>query len=251
MTTRRAVPTVSVIIPVYNAEAFLAEAIESVLGQSALPQQVIVVDDGSTDQSVQIAQRYQKDILFAQQAHGGSARARNHGVTLAQGEFLAFLDHDDYWVPEKLARQLDAFHADPQLEAVYGQTRQTQSSTTVTAQQRHFGFNAKNGCHIDTLLIRQAAFWRVGPFDPAWLSDTVEWMWRARRMGISTRILPDILAWRRIHDANQSIRGRSQAHAEYLRLIRLVLHQRRQSMGKPHESMAAGQGHDLPLAEGT
>lgn len=220
-------PTVSVIIPVHNAEQFLAEAIESVLAQSVPPQQVIVVDDGSTDQSVQVARRYDNYIQLVQKANAGSAAARNDGVTLAHGDLLAFLDDDDYWVPEKLALQLAAFQETPQLEAVYGQIKQSHTLTKDADAHTHFALEMENGCHVDTLLVRRAAFQRVGPFDSAWMIDTVEWMWRARRLGLYTRVLPQVLAWRRIHGANQSILQRERGRTEYLRLIRQVLVQQR------------------------
>lgn len=220
-------PTVSVIIPVHNAEEFLAEAIESVLGQSVPPQQVIVVDDGSTDQSAQVARRYNNYIQLIQQANAGSAAARNCGVTLAHGDLLAFLDDDDYWMPEKLALQLAAFQETPQLEAVYGQIKQSHTPTADGEERAHFALEMENGCHVDTLLIRRAAFARVGPFDSAWMIDTVEWMWRARRLGLYTQTLPQVLACRRIHGANQSILQRERGRKEYLRLIRQVLVQQR------------------------
>ena len=121
MVSSAAHPTVSVIIPLYNAEVFLAQAIESVLGQTHPPQQVLVIDDGSTDQSAQIARRYGAAVQLVQQPNAGGAQARNRGVTLAQGDLLAFLDNDDWWAPEKLAWQLDALRQSPHLEAILGQ----------------------------------------------------------------------------------------------------------------------------------
>lgn len=216
-----ACPTVSVIIPLYNAEPFLAQTIESVLGQTHPPQQVIVVDDGSTDRSAQIARRYGADVQLVQQPNAGGACARNRGVLLAHGDLLAFLDDDDYWAPEKLAWQLDALRQSPHLEAIFGQI---QSIDTTTADQGAAwrSFTAQDGWHLDTLLIRRQAFQRIGSFDPAWMIDTVEWLWRARRLGLCAQVLPQVLAWRRIHGDNHSIRARPRAHAEYFRLIRLV-----------------------------
>lgn len=220
-------PTISVIIPLYNAAPFIAAALESVLGQTRPPNQVIVVDDGATDGSADVVRRYGQQITLIQQPNAGGASARNRGVALATGDLLAFLDHDDYWVPEKLAWQLDAFQQAPHLEAVFGQLQQTQPLNTADQATALFGLNAQDGCHLDTLLIRRAAFQRIGPFDPTWTIDTVEWLWRARRLDLCTQILPQVLAWRRIHGDNLSIRARPQLQAEYLRLIRQQLgHQR-------------------------
>ena len=220
-------PTISVIIPLYNGESFVAAAIESVLGQTRPPQEVIVVDDGSTDESATVARRYGQHIALVQQPNAGGASARNRGVALAKGDLLAFLDHDDYWVPEKLAWQLDAFQQSPHLEAVFGQLQQTETMNTAGQDISHFGLNAQDGCHLDTLLIRRAAFQRIGNFDPTWTIDTVEWLWRARRLALCVQILPQVLAWRRIHGDNLSVRARPQFHAEYLRLIRQQLAQQR------------------------
>jgi glycosyltransferase involved in cell wall biosynthesis len=221
--TNAAVGDVSVIIPVYNAAPWLDEALESVLGQSAPPCQVIVVDDGSTDHSAAIAQRYLPQIQLVQQPNAGCAHARNRGVALATGDYLAFLDADDYWTREKLALQLAAFAQNPALEAVLGQVKQTCTITTAQPDAIGFGMDAQDGYNLNTLLIRQQAFHRIGGFDPTIpLTNAVEWLWRARRLGLVSQMLPETLAWRRIHGANMSIQQRPQAQAEYFRLIRTI-----------------------------
>ncbi len=96
---------VSVIIPVYNYDRYLGEAIESALGQTYQHLEVIVVDDGSTDQSGEVARSFAgRGVRYCHQVHAGIGPARNRGVELAQGEFLAFLDADDRWPLEKLER---------------------------------------------------------------------------------------------------------------------------------------------------
>jgi glycosyltransferase involved in cell wall biosynthesis len=101
-----AAPTVSVVIPVHNGERYLAEAIESVLEQSHPALECIVVDDGSTDSTAAVAGRYGDRVRFAERAHAGVSAARNLGTSLARGELVAFLDHDDSWLADKLERQL-------------------------------------------------------------------------------------------------------------------------------------------------
>lgn len=215
-----AAPTISVIIPVYNAEPWLAETIESVLGQTTPPHQVIVVDDGSTDQSAAVARRYARYVQLEQQPNAGCAHARNRGVALAHGELLAFLDADDGWLPEKLAWQLAALAETPTLEAVFGQIEQ-RCDGAWTAQSVTFAANVQDGCSLNTLLIRRSAFERIGAFDPALpLTNAIDWLWRARRLDLVATILPQVVAWRRIHGENMSIRERPQVHAEYFRLIK-------------------------------
>lgn len=99
-------PTVSVIIPAFNAEKFLRETLESALGQTVPPLEVIVVDDGSTDGTVALVERFRGAVRLLRQANGGVARARNAGAAQAKGEWLAFLDADDVWLPGKLERQM-------------------------------------------------------------------------------------------------------------------------------------------------
>jgi teichuronic acid biosynthesis glycosyltransferase TuaG len=98
-------PTVSVIIPAYNAEAFLARAIRSVEAQTFRDFELLVVDDGSTDGTAEVAQGF-SSVRYVRGSHGGEAPARNRGLEEATGELVAFVDADDEWLPEKLARQV-------------------------------------------------------------------------------------------------------------------------------------------------
>jgi glycosyltransferase involved in cell wall biosynthesis len=99
-------PTVSVIIPTYNREQFVAKAIESVLNQSFQDHEIIVVDDGSTDNTSQTLERYQNKIRYIYQKNAGASAARNTGVNASKGEWLAFLDSDDEWTAEYLSKQI-------------------------------------------------------------------------------------------------------------------------------------------------
>ena len=113
-------PRVSVIIPTYNCDRFLPEAIDSVLMQTYQDYEIIVIDDGSTDQTCQVLESYQNKIRYFYQENQGSAVARNLGIKQAQGEFIAFLDADDFWIlPEKLAEQVNCFEQQPSLGSVH------------------------------------------------------------------------------------------------------------------------------------
>ncbi len=98
-------PTISVIIPAYNAEATIARTLQSILAQTVLPHEIIVIDDGSRDRTCQIVQTFVPHVKLIKQPNAGPAAARNHGVRVATGEWIAFLDSDDAWVPEKLETQ--------------------------------------------------------------------------------------------------------------------------------------------------
>lgn len=99
-------PHVSVIIPAYNAAPFIGEAIASVLAQTHRELDIMVVDDGSTDGTVDVVRRFGARVCLLQQRQGGAAVARNAGASATAGEWLAFLDADDAWLPEKLSHQL-------------------------------------------------------------------------------------------------------------------------------------------------
>ena len=102
-------PLISCIVPVYNGERFLSQTLDSVLGQTYRPLEVLLSDDGSTDGTPQIAARYSKRIRYLTHANTGPGAARNRGLRLARGDFVALLDADDLWHPEKLERQMAQF----------------------------------------------------------------------------------------------------------------------------------------------
>lgn len=228
-------PLVSVVIPVYNYDRYLAEAIESVLGQTYQHLEVIVVDDGSTDQSGEVARSFAgRGVRYCHQVHAGIGPARNTGVELAQGEFLAFLDADDRWPEEKTERQLQAFKSDPALEMIFGQAVQLQNGPEWEA-----GVNDKKlpvagmvpGMVPGTMLIKREAFFRVGKF-PGGLKvgEFIDWYARAVELQIRSQVLPDLLLWRRIHDSNQGVRER-QSVSDYARVLKASL-DRKRMLGK-------------------
>jgi glycosyltransferase involved in cell wall biosynthesis len=112
-------PGISVIIPTYNSAHYLGEAIKSVLAQTYKDLEIIVIDDGSTDNTKEIVKTYADRIIFLQQANSGPAKARNFGIQKSSGEFVAFLDADDVWYPEKLERQMEMFLKNPQYGLIH------------------------------------------------------------------------------------------------------------------------------------
>jgi glycosyltransferase involved in cell wall biosynthesis len=220
-------PLVSVIIPVYNYDRYLAEAVESVLGQTYQNREVIVIDDGSTDQSGEVARSFAgRRVVYGHQAHAGIGPARNKGVALARGEFLAFLDADDRWPLEKLERQLNAFENDPALEMVFGQALQLQNGPAWEAGVRDQNLNLPGmvpGMVPGTMLIKRAAFDRVGKFQGDWkVGEFIDWYARAVELNVRSLVLPELLLWRRIHDSNQGIRER-QSVTDYARVLKAKL----------------------------
>jgi glycosyltransferase involved in cell wall biosynthesis len=220
---------VSVIIPVYNYDRYLGEAVESVLNQTYRNLEVIVVDDGSTDRSAEVAKSFAgRGVRYCHQVHAGIGPSRNKGVELARGEFIAFLDADDRWPLEKLERQLRTFEDDPELQMVFGQALQLQNGPAWEA-----GINNKNppglvaGMVPGTMLIKGDAFARVGKFqDGLKVGEFIDWYARAVELKLRSLVMPDLFLWRRIHDSNQGIRER-QSVSDYARVLKAKLDRRR------------------------
>jgi len=229
---------VSVIIPVYNGARYLGEAIESVLAQSYHPSEIIVVDDGSTDYTAKVAQHFES-VQYVYQPNSGCGPARNRGVDSAHGAFLAFLDADDLWVNGKLSSQMAAFAAQPDLEAVFGHIQQFYSPDIEPQKQIHAHYAEKImvGYHADTMVIRSEAFHRVGYFQPEWLfGQFIDWFSRAQEQELKMRLLPNILAKRRIHDTNTGIQKKDDAVIARISILRAALNRRR--MNRSDEGMA-------------
>jgi len=137
MSTSTKKPTVSVIIPTYNRGWILKEAIESVLAQEFTGYELIVVDDGSTDDTRQILDSYGRDIIRLQQPNQGVSAARNRGIAESRARWVAFLDSDDLWLPQKLTRQVAFFKSNP--DALICQTEETwvRNGVRVNPKKRH------------------------------------------------------------------------------------------------------------------
>jgi glycosyltransferase involved in cell wall biosynthesis len=112
-------PKVSVVMPVYNGERFLRESLESVFAQTFQDFELLCVDDGSTDHSTAVLQEYGRKIRVVQQANAGQSAARNAGVALATGQYVAFLDQDDLWYPSKLMTQVAVLDAESNVVLVH------------------------------------------------------------------------------------------------------------------------------------
>jgi glycosyltransferase involved in cell wall biosynthesis len=212
--------TISVIIPVWNAERYLASALESVRAQTLAPLEIIVVDDGSTDGAKQIALGGGARYLL--QEHKGVGAARNLGVQSAVGECVAFLDADDLWLPEKLERQWQYLQRHPEVGVVFAAIEQFVSEDTPHVQRE---VNVRLGVHvaplISTMLARKQCFEETGPFPAIQGGDWAMWLHAAQQNGTRIHTLETCLARRRIHDQNMSRVFRQEIQRDYLRLLRM------------------------------
>lgn len=113
-------PLVSVVVPAYNCSRYINETIASILAQKGeIDIEIIVINDGSTDNTGEMARSFGEPVKVIDQLNAGVCVARNRGLKEAKGEFIAFLDHDDYWFPNKLANQLAVFESHPEVDVVY------------------------------------------------------------------------------------------------------------------------------------
>jgi glycosyltransferase involved in cell wall biosynthesis len=215
-------------MPVFNGERYLAEAIESALGQTRPDLELIVVDDGSTDGSRAIAEGY--DATYLRQERGGPGAARNLGVTRARGQFIAFLDHDDRWPPEKLAWQLDAFDGEPDADLVFGHVQNFVSSELdpEIAATIECPPDPLPGPIAGTLLIRTETLRSVGEFGagdrPG--AEFLDWLVLADAHSLRQVMLPQVLLFRRLHGSNLHRSG-SNIRQDYVRALKAMLDQRR------------------------
>jgi glycosyltransferase involved in cell wall biosynthesis len=222
---------VSCIIPVFNGERYLGEALDSVLGQSYGSVEVIVADDGSTDGTRRVVSAYDARVRYLHQENAGHAAARNLGLGAACGEFVAFLDADDLWHSDKLEYQMRRFRARPELDFCVTQVRNFWSPDMAPPEGLPHDPTltpAVPGYSSVTLLAKRRLFDTVGRFNPALRhGDDTEWFMRAAEHGAVMELLPHVLVFRRLHTANRSRLLADASHREYLRVLKASLDRRR------------------------
>ncbi len=206
-------PEVSVIIPTYNAAAYLPDALQSALAQTVLDLEVLVVDDGSTDETATLMRTYGPPVRYLPQPNGGVAAARNRGIAESRGRYVAFLDADDVWLPHKLERQLAALAGRQGFRACCTAYRVVAADLAPLRMQHSLRSNPTLE-HLltignvigtpSTVLAERALFLEQGGFDPA-LSQCADWeMWLRLAAVTSFLYLDEPLIQYRQHGANMS-----------------------------------------------
>ena len=178
---------VSVVIPAYNAERYLGEAIESVLGQTHPQIETLVVDDGSEDETFAVARAYGDRIRLARRQNGDIGAARNTGVLLAHGSYFSFVYAGDRCLPDKVERQLAALRDAPELDMVFGHVREFVSPELPPEAQADVRPPAPPSPWVapNTMLVRRTSFGRVGPFvTNVRVGEGVDWYARAIEAGL-------------------------------------------------------------------
>jgi glycosyltransferase involved in cell wall biosynthesis len=227
---------ISIIIPVFNTEKYLAEAIESVLSQTLKPTEIIVVDDGSTDKSVEIARRFEPLVRIISQANKGVGAARNVGIQETSGDFLAFLDADDFWTENKLEIQLSYLENNPKTDMVFGYVEQFISSELPDEHKSNLKseLDKMQGFVAGAMLIKKTTFLKAGFFNEKLeLGEFIDWFSRAKDLGLTFQVLNEIVLKRRIHTSNMGI-YKKQHLKDYTTLLRTAL-ARKRKMINPNE----------------
>jgi len=218
-------PAISVVIPVYNGAAFVADAVASILAQTVAVQEIIVVDDGSTDATAEVVRGLGEDVRYLHQENRGPAAARNRGVSTSRGEWVAFLDADDRWAEGKLAAQLEYLVGHRDVVLVSGDMGEVDDAGRVLVESvlaRHGQlewFRTLNGRHIPaavrellaanfiptgTVLVRRDVLVEVGGFNPYLRYGEDLELWCRIAASYPIACLPRVLLWRRRHAANLS-----------------------------------------------
>lgn len=216
-------PSISVVIPAYNSARFLPEAVASVLAQNQPVHEIVIVDDGSTDDTPRIAPLLAPNIVYIRQPNAGPSAARNRGIGEARGEYIAFLDADDQWVPDKNAKQLAIITRHPQIALVAGDMTEIDTKGNIvtasaldahglkTRFQQLGGAPVPNALHslleknfipTGTVLAKRDVLLAVGGFaeDIRYGEDLELWARIAAQHPIV--MLPDVLMLRRRHGTN-------------------------------------------------
>jgi glycosyltransferase involved in cell wall biosynthesis len=225
-------PTVTALVPVWNGTAFLGEALDSILAQQPAVDEVVVVDDGSTDGSGDVARSYGARVRCVRRAHAGLAATRNAAVREAQSDLVAFLDADDLWPPGRIARLLAALGAEPGCGIVQGRLqRMVRDEQTMQWQLVNESWRAPN---VATALIRREVFALVGPFDEGVAgADDVDWLLRAKERGVREAQVDAVTLLYRRHGGNMT----NDVAADQSRLLRVL----GRAVAR-RRSAAAGQG---------
>ena len=217
--------TVSVVIPAHNAAKYLAEAVASVRAQTAPVQEIVVIDDGSTDDTVAVAAGLGPGLVCHRQAKQGAAAARNRGAEQAKGAWLTFLDADDLWRPGKLAAQLAWMQAAPETAVVFGLGSNFSVADDGTRREEP----ARPAYLPGAALLRRDYFLQQARFDEKLSpNEVIAWNLHLKATGAVVGVVPELVMLRRLHPTNTRRQGDGGRPTD-LRLLREWIKRGRQS----------------------
>jgi glycosyltransferase involved in cell wall biosynthesis len=218
---------VSVIIPVYNGAKYIKEAVESVLAQNIDDLEVIIVDDGSTDNTCEVIESIvHPAIKYIYQNNAGASHARNTGLKIARHKFISFLDADDFWPKGKLQKQIDQFNSSPDLKVVGGLIDYFYMPGSEYQKRENIDgpvFNVQLG----GLMVRREVIELVGFFNESHpCFEDQDWLLRIREKKLPIKITDDVVLHYRIHEGNLTIQ-RGIKDLNIIKALKLSLDRRR------------------------
>jgi glycosyltransferase involved in cell wall biosynthesis len=197
--------SVSVIVPVYNGEAFLREAIDSIRAQTEPVAEIVVVDDGSTDTTARLCAGMGTSIRYVRQENQGPAKARNAGLAIAHGDLIAFLDADDWWTPRAIATLRRGLRDEPPAEISLGLTQLMLPSSDGSGWTP-WGSTWPEPS-LCSALFRRSVLTRLGGLDESLtFAEDFDLFLRAWEEGVSVRLVPEVTRYYRRHEANMTHR---------------------------------------------
>jgi glycosyltransferase involved in cell wall biosynthesis len=214
----------SAIIPAFNTEAYIADAIRSIRAQTAPPREIIVVDDGSTDQTAEVVRSLGADIRLIQRANGGCGEATTTAFQAVTTEVIAGLDSDDIWLPHKMERQLRALERMPEVAACFARMRQFR-------HDRDEDGPVTDAWVRSAMVIRADVALAVGPIIGR-VGDLVDWLARVREQGHRMHLIPEVLALRRMRPGSLTYSRTRERDSAYLFAARQAILRRRTPAAK-------------------
>jgi glycosyltransferase involved in cell wall biosynthesis len=202
----------SVLIPAFNAAATIAETIHSITEQTVSPIEIIVIDDGSVDATAEVAASCDSRVRVIRQKNSGSGSAVTKGIQEAACPFIAPIDADDLWLPHKMAIQLDYLEKNPECAGVFCRLKTFRENS---APQKTEIVQA--GWSRITMVMRTESARQIGPMidPPGGRGEMIDWIARARDLGIKLHMMDDVLALRRIHSDSLTFRRNSESDRSY------------------------------------
>lgn len=198
-------PLISVILPVFNGEKYVEQAVESVIAQEYEPLELIVVNDGSVDNTERVLEKYKGKIRYYYQQNKGVSAARNKGLEVAMGEFITFIDADDTWPPGKIDLHLSEFEKNDSIGISIGLSYKCiyEDLHEIEIEEAHR--SASFHLLLGSSLTKKSMFDRVGFFDEdLLLGQDTDWFFRARELNVSIAVIKKVVLYYRKHENNRT-----------------------------------------------
>ncbi len=227
---------VSCIITSFNSEKYIAEAVKSILNQTYKDIEIIVADGGSTDNTKELIEKLNSHINFVAQKTLSPAATRNLGFQSSKGKYIAFLDADDLWHPEKLAKQMNCFAQNSEIDLCITYAEMFWSEDLKNERMffsNHPRSKSIPGYATTTLLAKKNVFEKIGEFkNNLWFTDATEWFIRVKELGLKMHIIEEPLTFHRMHKSNLTKRKSEESREEFLALVKSVLDRKKTGITK-------------------